>query len=654
MFKRTVVVVLIVSILGAAAAFGQTLSSTEQDYLVRIRTQAADIFSLSYYGTSSWRTSPYHNGPSYYGTSSWRISPYYSGPFSRRNSTVQNSPVVRDSGSIIDTTSQLLDGSMSLTDTSASGRDPVTQIRDLASEIVGVAQSTQPLHRKAAIIQHANNIVALATQLLAEIAAPSPIATPSPSPIPAPALSPSPTPALSPSQAPAPSPNPVTAPSSGPSGGTFYVSRNGNNTDGSSWTNAWSELANIDWSVVQPGDTILIDGGSVTCPSPYDFTTSRPGVSCGMEYDTTLTVGASGTPNAPITIRLASGADHGGTAVFFGGRATPLPYCHQQTYSARSVRQYGILVGPQHDVVIDGGHRSGIMVYGAVQGVRVSSASATRLTFERMEVFDNGSIVSNVSGGGYNSDEEGFSLAGGTDMTLRGDIIHDNGQDGVQDETRPNGSLDGLLFDTDWIYNRRENPLYPGYGFNEPQSTGCTHADSIQLYSGGPDQSGLTVTHSILGPLVNQGLYPSDGGTGATWSNVTVSDSLLLAVSHNVISDNAVHGWTLADDTLYAPQGGFELPADGANTIRGIIKFGGYVYTPSWSGTTTGDVWWGGDPLDGSSSNINPQFVAVPSGPYPATYAAYAAADFTPRCGGCQGSSLHSLSDILARIDSLP
>jgi hypothetical protein len=121
-----------------------------------------------------------------------------------------------------------------------------------------------------------------------------------------------------------------------------------------------------------------------------------------------------------------------------------------------------------------------------------------------------------------------------------------------------------------------------------------------------------------------------------------------------VISDNAVHGWTLDGDTLYAPQGGFEISSNGANVTRGIIKYGGYVYTPSWSGTTNGDVWWQGDPLPGASSNVDPQFTAEPAGPYPATYASYAAADFTSRCGACQGSSLHSLSDVLARIDSLP
>src|SRR5437879_2809566 len=53
---------------------------------------------------------------------------------------------------------------------------------------------------------------------------------------------------------------------------TFFVSRNGNNTDGRSWASAWNNLDQINWTAVSVGDTILIDGGSTACPSNYDFT----------------------------------------------------------------------------------------------------------------------------------------------------------------------------------------------------------------------------------------------------------------------------------------------------------------------------------------------------------------------------------------------
>ena len=60
----------------------------------------------------------------------------------------------------------------------------------------------------------------------------------------------------------------------------FYVSKEGNNTDGRSWDTAWNELDQIQWEELQPGDTIVIAGG---------------------EYHTQLDVKKSGTPGLPIT-----------------------------------------------------------------------------------------------------------------------------------------------------------------------------------------------------------------------------------------------------------------------------------------------------------------------------------------------------------------
>jgi hypothetical protein len=151
---------------------------------------------------------------------------------------------------------------------------------------------------------------------------------------------------------------------------------------------------------------------------------------------------------------------------------------------------------------------------------------------------------------------------------------------------------------------------------------------------------------------VNQGLYPGDGGTGATWTDVLVRNSLFLAIRHNLITDNPVHGWTLDGDTFFAEQGGFELPANGTNTMTNVVKDGGYVVDSNWSGTTTGNVWWVGDPLPGQSSHLDPKFVSAPAGTLN-TYAAYAAANFTPTTAGCVGSPLHTFADILATIDAI-
>jgi hypothetical protein len=448
------------------------------------------------------------------------------------------------------------------------------------------------------------------------------------------------------------------------SGTTWYVSRNGNNADGLSWATAWNELANINWSVIRPGDTVLIDGGSTPCAPAYEFTTPRPGVSCGMEYDTTMTVGASGTPSAPINIQLSTASGHNGTAVFFGGRATPLPYCDQANYTAKQVRTYGINVGSNHGLVFDGSHISGIMIYGAMIGIEAPGTSAGDLTFEHMEIFDNGSINTmsseGLSGTGVVADNQGVSLGGGPYDSFIGDLIHDNGVDQISDNNetnRPNGSLNGLVLNTDWIYDYRDNPAYPGNGMAGPEAS-CLHSDGLQLGSGGADEGPMTVENTIFGPLLNQGLYPDDSDYNSAFNDVSVTNSLFLVISHNIINDDPVYGWYLDRDTLFAPQGGFEIPCTPTScddTMTNVIKYGGYVYTPNWAGTASGNVSYLNDQLPGTSTSVDPGFTTLPSGTAPYTYAEYAAANFTPTCSICSnaGSSLHTLNDILTRIEAL-
>lgn len=141
-------------------------------------------------------------------------------------------------------------------------------------------------------------------------------------------------------------------------GVTYYVSRNGNNGDGRSWSSAWNELDQIEWGVVQPGDTIVIDGGVTACSYPVVVTGSSNAptpVGCGMVYRTELTVGKSGTASSPITIKLAEEAGRNGTALLFGGRNTPLPYCGQSGYSPdRAGTEVGIYAQGKSYVVVDG------------------------------------------------------------------------------------------------------------------------------------------------------------------------------------------------------------------------------------------------------------------------------------------------------------
>jgi hypothetical protein len=138
----------------------------------------------------------------------------------------------------------------------------------------------------------------------------------------------------------------------------WYVSRDGSNANGNSWTTAWNELDKINWTQVQPGDTIWIDGGANE-----------------MTYRSTLQPKKSGTAGNPITIKRSEESGRNGTVRIFGGRLSPLPMCKQllTTYQERyedTVRSNGIVFdrdsqnNPIRWVVIDGGRWNGIEISG--------------------------------------------------------------------------------------------------------------------------------------------------------------------------------------------------------------------------------------------------------------------------------------------------
>lgn len=74
----------------------------------------------------------------------------------------------------------------------------------------------------------------------------------------------------------------------------------GGANNGTSWANAWSSFAAINWSGVKPGDVIYVSGGTKS-----------------QTYTESWTVGASGTAGNPITIAIdAADPNHNGTAIF--------------------------------------------------------------------------------------------------------------------------------------------------------------------------------------------------------------------------------------------------------------------------------------------------------------------------------------------------
>jgi len=459
---------------------------------------------------------------------------------------------------------------------------------------------------------------------------------------------------------------------------TWYVSRSGSNADGRSWSTAWSDLSNINWSAVQPGDQILIDGGATSCPSPYDFTTTRPGVACGMLYNSTLTVGKSGTAAAPITIRLATDPGHNGTAVFFGGRSSALPYCTQPGYSVStsgSVLSAGISIGNYQYLLIDGMKRSGFMSYGhydpnggEANGVFFGDSRAGYITVRNMEIFDNGIVTSNP----VNSDSPGIKLRG-HDLIFERLLIHDNGQDEFQGGASTANPITNITIRDSWMYMRRENPVYAGFGFNAgPHQVGCTHADGIQIYptGGGGEQSGLTFQNDIFGPLLDQGIYPSD--STVAFDNTTISNVLFVnAVWNNINSDGQSNSslpinWNISNITAYVTPGAagaiygdnnqcnVEVNGGSYMTVINSIFVNGCLHFSQNPFAGSGNLYWNTSSSPGGTVT-NPAFIGPLPGNDNPLYATLDAVDFTPTCAGCagKGSSLHVLHDIIVRIDQL-
>jgi hypothetical protein len=308
----------------------------------------------------------------------------------------------------------------------------------------------------------------------------------------------------------------------------YYVSRFGDNRDGLSWETAWNELDQIDWEVVDPGDTILLDGGRFE-----------------MVYSSQLTVAKSGVYRLPITIRMATESGRNGQVVIFGGRSIPLPYCHQYEYIHQTdgIGKTGILIDSASWVVIDGTRWSGIVIHGHNEhGIELTQGS-DNITMRNIEVFDNG--TAKRRGGGWNPDSAGIFFSG-SNLTFERFIVHDNGQDAFQS----GGGNENFILRQSWLYNSRRHPTVDE-SFNY-----CSHTDGMQIYNGGR-QSGFLIEHSIIGPGFTNGLIlgsvSQSRQTYAVIDDVTLRDVLLTkAADNNIMSypNTQPTGWILDHITV--------------------------------------------------------------------------------------------------------
>jgi hypothetical protein len=416
---------------------------------------------------------------------------------------------------------------------------------------------------------------------------------------------------------------------------TYYVSKAGSNADGKSWATAWNELDQIDWNVIQPGDTILLDGGPTE-----------------MVYNTTLAVGQSGTRASPITIALASESGRNGHVVIFGGRSTPLPYCGQvgYPYESEGVRDYGILLNQVSWIVIDGRKWSGLVIHGHDEsGIRLyqewgeynTYPLCEHITFRGIEIYDNGSA--RQFGGQWQPDGPGVELSG-RHITFEWVMIHDNGQDAFQ----TGGVIEDITLRQSWLYNTRRNPT------SEEAFNYCQHPDGIQIYAGGI-QYGLLIEKSIIGPgfmqgvILGQALTPD--GVYATMQNVTLRNVLFTkAGSANIMGypDVKSQGWVIDHVTSHMATecgcGSLIFLEGYGHTVRDSVFWGGDIYLPDGLATSSGNCQWKTTGFR-LGQTADPLFTSVNDGD-PFSLDDYTLAPNSP-CSG-KGSSITSVAQLLA------
>lgn len=179
----------------------------------------------------------------------------------------------------------------------------------------------------------------------------------------------------------------------------WFVSKNGDNSDGKSWATAWNEMNQIQWGGITTyrGDDLTIDGGATS-----------------MTYSTSMTANPTYSPY-PIPVKVSTETGHNGTVYISGnGQAGAGIKCANGS------------------IAVDGMHTSGIVVTGWEDGIDI--AGGVRHYFDHCDVVKN---------------KRGVRMHGGFNNVVRKCTIHDNGLNVLVDPQGP--IMSGIS--TCWIYN---------------------------------------------------------------------------------------------------------------------------------------------------------------------------------------------------------
>lgn len=409
----------------------------------------------------------------------------------------------------------------------------------------------------------------------------------------------------------------------------FYVSKNGNNTDGRSWKTAWNELDQVKWdqlSMPRPGRTVLnIDGGK---GSMYYY---RP---MKVSLQNKVPMYGLPVPWGGIEIKRSDERGHDGTVVIDGlGRVDDLISISNyevpttftgikwrgiqlRGYRDTAIRIYGNNVSLS-GIEIDGRPTAIAWVdqpYGGTVTGGVSSGSAsTSMPLYREYKAQNG-----IAAHGYYKSQR-------TTFEAKGLIIHDT----IKGFSLP-GNVQAKISKS-WVYQSNYAYPYPVPYNSSAKTTGieCGRdneigvvrpADAMPYF--GP--SSVKLTDCVIGPALSTGLLVG------SYSDVSASNCLLLnATQCNVRTPDSGYGTpgagisgSLNSSNLTSIMAAVNNERKGHDFVRNTgftsnlrmsdsIVYGGNVVMPAKVRMGTGNTQFrtSGNTTAISARQINPLFV---------------------------------------------
>ncbi len=331
----------------------------------------------------------------------------------------------------------------------------------------------------------------------------------------------------------------------------WYVFKNATGSNnGTSWTNAWTSFSAIQWSSIQPGDTLFISGGTDS-----------------VVYSQTLTIGRSGSAGNPITIIAGkyspSSSGHSGRVIIDGLNSL--------------VR--GIYIPDRNYIVIKGleirNVQRGVDIAEYVKGITIDSLNIYDFTHQAAVKTDGSYTLYNQTG----------------EMTVDSIIIKNCRI--VSSPTTTGNS--------DCIYIQRSKNIYIHNNYVRQMSVlSLEHVDCIQAYL----VSGLIITNNVL--IRDSALTPNaQSGTGDGGGNPGILGS--QGSNPTIIANNLFYSGGSWYSTM-GWVGGFYLRWYGGSTRPPCYVFNNTVVT---NGPLVRGMWWE-YPADVMANNIIAQYYKPP------------------------------------------